>query len=175
MGSKFYASEQGWGYRQTTVALQCPMICCYMESRVGCLQIVEHDEAIVSVTWSNGGQAEKSALLTETCAQLRAYFNKQLSNFELPLSPRGSKFQQLVFNAMLDIEFGRTKTYGELADLVAGSAQAVGQACGANPIPIIIPCHRVLAANGLGGFSGAGGVETKVELLKHEGAYSLLI
>ena len=62
-----------------------------------------------------------------------------------------------------------------MARELGASAQAIGQACGANPIPVIIPCHRVLGADGLGGFSGAGGVEAKVTLLKHEGAASLLI
>ena len=76
---------------------------------------------------------------------------------------------------MLDIDFGYTKTYGELAEIVKGSAQAVGQSCGANPVPVIIPCHRVVGANGLDGFFGAGGIETKVELLRLEGGYSLLI
>jgi methylated-DNA-[protein]-cysteine S-methyltransferase len=155
--------------------LQWAMTCCHMESPVGRLRIVERDEAVVSVTWSDGDETDENTLLTETCRQLRAYFDNELSEFDLPLAPSGSPFQHRVFDAMSDIEFGRTKTYGELAGLVDGSAQAVGQACGANPIPIIIPCHRVLAANGLGGFSGAGGVETKVELLKREGAYSLLI
>ena len=114
-------------------------------------------------------------MLDAACRQLSAYFDGKLTEFELPLAPAGSRFQQRVYQAMLDIERGRTKTYGDLAQLVDGSAQAVGQACGANPIAIIIPCHRVVAANGLGGYSGAGGIETKIELLRIEGAYSLLI
>ena len=73
------------------------------------------------------------------------------------------------------IRFGDTRTYGEIAAYVQGSPQAVGRACGANRIPIIIPCHRVLGTGSLGGFSGRGGVETKVWLLKHEGAAGLLI
>ena len=76
---------------------------------------------------------------------------------------------------MRAIPFGETRTYGEIAKAVGAPAQAVGQACGANTIPVIIPCHRVTGTGGLGGFSGMGGVETKVELLRHEGAYSLLI
>ncbi|MFY9205650.1 MAG: MGMT family protein, partial [Yoonia sp.] len=71
--------------------------------------------------------------------------------------------------------FGETRTYGELAREMGVPAQAIGQACGANPIPIIIPCHRVLGAKTLGGFSGAGGVEGKVQLLRHESAAGLLI
>ncbi|MCB1350992.1 MAG: MGMT family protein, partial [Maritimibacter sp.] len=68
-----------------------------------------------------------------------------------------------------------TRTYGEIAADLGASAQAVGNACGANPIPILIPCHRVLGATGLGGYSGAGGIETKVALLRLEGAGGLLI
>jgi O-6-methylguanine DNA methyltransferase len=76
---------------------------------------------------------------------------------------------------MAAIPFGHTRSYGDLAREIGAPAQAIGQACGANPIPILIPCHRVLAANGLGGFSAKGGVESKVFLLRLEGAASLLI
>ena len=151
------------------------MLQCYTDSPVGRLRLIERDEAIVAVHWANGEVEDDSSLLAEACRQLRAYFNNELDQFDLPLRPAGTAFQHSVYSAMSDIDFGHTKTYGEIAALVDGSAQAVGQACGSNPIPIIIPCHRVLAANGLGGFSGAHGVETKVELLKHEGAYSLLL
>jgi len=71
---------------------------------------------------------------------------------------------------MQAIPLGDTRTYGEIARDVGASAQSVGQACGRNPIPIIIPCHRVMGAQGLTGFSAPGGVETKVALLRHEGA-----
>lgn len=76
---------------------------------------------------------------------------------------------------MLEIPLGETRTYGDIARDLGAPPQPVGNACGSNPIPVIIPCHRVLGAKGLGGFSGAGGVETKVALLKHEGAAGLLI
>jgi methylated-DNA-[protein]-cysteine S-methyltransferase len=76
---------------------------------------------------------------------------------------------------MCAIPFGETRTYGDLAKDLGVPAQAIGQACGANPVPVIVPCHRILGASGLGGFSAPGGVETKVALLKHEGAASLLI
>lgn len=148
---------------------------CFMDSPVGRLRLLERDDALVSIEWTSRGTEEKSPLLAEACRQLDAYFDGWLAVFELPLAPAGAEFQQRVHQAMLSIELGHTKTYGDLAELVDGSAQAVGQACGANPIPIIIPCHRVVAANGLGGYSGAGGIETKVELLRLEGAYSLLI
>jgi methylated-DNA-[protein]-cysteine S-methyltransferase len=76
---------------------------------------------------------------------------------------------------MSAIPFGETRTYGEIARGLGVPAQAVGQACGANPVPVVIPCHRVLGATSLGGYSGEGGVETKVWLLRHEGAGGLLI
>ncbi len=76
---------------------------------------------------------------------------------------------------MRAIPFGETRTYGEIAAALGASAQAVGTACGANPIATLIPCHRVLGAASLGGYSGAGGIETKVALLRLEGAAGLLI
>ena len=76
---------------------------------------------------------------------------------------------------MLDIPFGITRTYGEIAKDLETFGQPVGQACGANPIPIIIPCHRVLSATGLGGYSGNGGLDTKIALLKLEGGYPFLL
>ncbi|WP_372674439.1 methylated-DNA--[protein]-cysteine S-methyltransferase, partial [Aquicoccus sp.] len=106
---------------------------------------------------------------------LAAYFDGSRFSFELPLRVEGSAFQRAVCNAMLAIPPGETRTYGDIARDLEHPAQAVGQACGANPIPVIIPCHRVLAANGLGGFSGGVGVEIKVWLLRHEGAAGLLI
>ena len=93
----------------------------------------------------------------------------------LPLDVRATAFQWRVWQALAAIPAGESRTYGELAGQLGVSAQAIGQACGANPIPILIPCHRVLAANGLGGYSGRGGVEAKIALLKLEGAASLLI
>jgi len=93
----------------------------------------------------------------------------------VPLAPQGSDFQKIFCQALCDIPYGETRTYGELAKDLNRPAQAIGQACGANPIAILIPCHRVLSATGLGGYSGAGGVETKVKLLQLEGAGSFLL
>ena len=146
-----------------------------MDSPVGRLRVLARHEVVIRVDWSTGGPAHPTPVLAEACRQLSAYFDGKLREFDLPLGPSGSEFRQRVFKAMLAIELGQTRTYGDLAELVDGSAQAVGQVCGANPIAIIIPCHRVVAADGLGGYSGAGGIETKVELLRLEAAYSLLI
>lgn len=145
-----------------------------LKTPVGMLSVEERDGAIVRLSWSAEGDA-RSAFLDAALDQLRAYFAGELQVFDLPLQVDGSDFQRRVCDAMFAIPFGETRTYGDIARELGGAAQPVGNACGANPIPVIIPCHRVLGANGLGGFSGAGGVETKVALLKHEGAGGLLI
>ena len=103
------------------------------------------------------------------------YFKGLRTNFDLPLGPVGSVAQRRICDAISTIHFGETRTYGALAKELNMSAQAVGRGCGCNPIPIIIPCHRILAANGIGGFSGGVGIETKIWLLKHERAAGLLI
>ncbi|NSY39434.1 methylated-DNA--[protein]-cysteine S-methyltransferase [Leisingera sp. ANG59] len=150
------------------------MISASLETPVGPLSVSERDGAIVRLDWTAEASGQ-TALLTRALEQLRAYFAGELTVFDLPLQVAGSDFQRAVCDAMLAIPFGETRTYGEIAKDLGAPPQPVGNACGGNPIPVIIPCHRVLGASGLGGFSGKGGVETKVALLKHEGAASLLI
>jgi methylated-DNA-[protein]-cysteine S-methyltransferase len=142
---------------------------------VGEIVVVEEDDHIVRVRWSTESRQDKTPLLRNVSEQIAAYFRSDLTAFDLPLRPGGSEFQRDVCDAMLAIPFGETRTYGALAEGLGVYAQAVGQACGHNPIPIIIPCHRVLAANGLGGFSGGEGLETKMQLLRHEGAFPYLL
>ena len=125
--------------------------------------------------WEKPAQSQNSPLLDEAFRQLAAYFDRRLEIFDLPLAPRGDEFQQSVCQAMLRIPYGETTTYGRIADELDTYGQPVGNACGANTIPIIIPCHRVLAANGIGGYSGDGGIERKIDLLKHEGGYPFLV
>lgn len=144
-------------------------------SPLGPLTIWQEGEAITRLDWTEAGGAAETALLKDAIAQLEAYFGGALEQFDLPFAVQGSQFQKDVCAAMLAIPFGYTRTYGEIAKDLGVPAQAVGQACGANPIPIMIPCHRVMGAKGLTGFSGKGGVETKVALLRHEGAAGLLI
>ena len=139
-----------------------------LHTPVGDLTVSEHDGHIVAVDWGWGRDQETTPLLAETMRQIEAYFDGRLEQFELPLAPDGTRFQRQVWQQMCDIPFGGTKTYGEIAEAIGGSARSVGTACGSNPIPVLIPCHRVLAANGLGGYSGDGGVETKVALLRLE-------
>lgn len=141
-------------------------------TETGPVTITEEEGAIVAVTWGRQDGQDDSPLLQEAARQLRDYFAGTRRTFDLPLNPRGSDFQRAVWREMLAIPYGATKSYGDLAKATGGIARAVGTACGANPIPIFIPCHRVLAADRrLGGFSGGKGPETKAFLLTLEGAW----
>ncbi|MEX0276671.1 MAG: methylated-DNA--[protein]-cysteine S-methyltransferase [Ruegeria sp.] len=150
-----------------------PMIS--VDTQFGRLGVEETDGAITRLVWNGQDSGHETPLLKEAAAQLEAYDQGRLERFDLPYRVSGSEFQQRVCDLMFAIPFGDTRTYGDIAKELGQPAQPVGQACGANPIPVIIPCHRVLSATGLGGFSGDGGIETKVALLRHEGAASLLI
>lgn len=146
-----------------------------LETQFGLLTLTVDHEALVAVNWGRAVAEDASKLLDEVVRQLTAYDAGALEDFDLPLRVDGTPFQRAVCDAIYAIPFGETVTYGDIAKALDAPAQAVGQACGANPIPIIIPCHRVMGAKGLTGFSGAGGVETKVALLKHEKAGGFLI
>jgi len=117
-----------------------------------------------------GDRADDDPLLAEAAAQLRAYFDRQLKDFDLPLRPEGTPFQQRVWTELQNIGYGETATYGEIAarlGMNAGASRAVGAANGRNPIGIVIPCHRVVGTKGsLSGY--AGGVERKRLRLEHE-------
>lgn len=142
-----------------------------LHSPIGDLSVAEEGGNIVSLDWGWGSAQSKTPLLLEARRQIEAYFDGDLEDFELPLAPAGTPFQRLVWAALSAIPYARTITYGALATEVKTSPRAAGMACGANPIPLIIPCHRVLGAGGqLGGYSGDGGVQTKVALLCLEGA-----
>ena len=141
----------------------------------GDLSVTEEDGAITALGWGQAARQDRSDLLDTALAQLHEYATGNRQTFDLPMRVAGSDFQRAVCAAISAISFGDTRTYGEIARALGVPAQAVGGACGGNPIPILIPCHRVMGAKGLTGFSGAGGVETKVALLRHEGAAGLLI
>ncbi len=149
------------------------MIC--TASPVGPLGANAASGAVTELVWGHAGTLTSGPLHRQLQDEMRAYFSGKLRDFKTPVAPRGSAFQQRFYAALCAIPYGETRTYGELAKALGVSAQAIGQACGANPIAIIIPCHRVLAADGLGGYSGAGGIEAKVALLRLEGAAGLLI
>ena len=141
-----------------------------MSSPVGRLLIQEDRGAIVAIRWSEVFGDNGSSLLAEAARQLDAYFAGELRDFDLPLRPSGSDFERRVWAAMQDIPFSETRTYGDLAAATKSAARAVGGACGKNPIPIVIPCHRVLGKGWMGGYSGQGGLKTKQALLELEGA-----
>lgn len=144
------------------------------QSPVGWLTVAGDDEVVTRLSWGRQPAWGVTPLLNEAQAQVTAYFDHALRRFDLPLSFPATPFQHAVLESMFSIDFGTTRSYGEIAAYVGASPQAVGRACGANPVPIIIPCHRVVGASSLGGYSGRGGLETKVFLLRHEGAASLL-
>ncbi len=129
---------------------------------------------MTSLNWG-GSASDDTPVLRQARDELQDYFAGQLQAFTVPIELGSTAFQRSFLQSLIDIPYGETREYGELAKDLGVSAQAIGQACGANRIPILIPCHRVLAANGLGGYSGSGGIETKVALLKLEGAGGLLI
>ena len=117
-------------------------------------------------------QAPANALAAEAVRQLRAYLADAGFAFSLPLQPAGTRFQRRVWEQIAQIPSHQTWSYGELAKALKSAPRAVGQACGANPYPVVVPCHRVVAAGGgLGGFSRQGGeffLDVKRWLLAHE-------
>ncbi len=147
-----------------------------IESPVGRLSITEANGALVRIAWSDHeagdarAQPGETPLLARAAEQLGEYFAGARRDFDLPLNPTGTAFQRRVWTEMARIPFGATASYGALAREVGSVARAIGGACGANPIPIVIPCHRVVGEGGaLGGFSGGAGPATKRALLELEG------
>jgi methylated-DNA-[protein]-cysteine S-methyltransferase len=130
---------------------------------------------VVASGWGDAAPKADDPLLVTALDELSEYFAGQRTTFTVPIQPPAIGLAARVLGALQAIPFGETRTYGDLAQDLGAPAQAIGQACGANTVPILIPCHRVLGANSLGGFSAPGGVEAKVWLLRHEGAAGLLI
>ncbi len=129
-----------------------------------CAIHINHDEP--------SKETKNNLLLKQLHSELDAYFKDKQSHFSMPLALHGTEFQQRVWHALTGIPVGKTSTYGELAKQLNSSPRAIGNACRANPVPIIIPCHRVLAKQGLGGYDGQTSgkrLDIKRWLLKHEG------
>ena len=151
-----------------------------MSSPVGDLRIIERDGAISAIEFSPfrqpadgrplGARDDGHPLLAEAVRQLDAYFARDLKEFDLPLAPQGSDFQRRVWDQLRTIGYGETASYGQVAarlGMTNAASRAVGLANGRNPIPVVIPCHRVIGANGtLTGY--AGGLERKQTLLSLE-------
>ena len=150
-----------------------------IDSPIGELRLVAHDGAITAIDFQphpyadgrpRGDRVDDDPLLVECARQLAEYFAGDRTAFDLPLAPSGTEFQQRVWKELLTIGYGATSTYGAIAlrlGLTGHGARAVGLANGRNPIPIVIPCHRVVGADGtLTGY--AGGVDRKQTLLELE-------
>lgn len=151
-----------------------------MDSPIGELRIVEHKGAITAIEFSpfgpapdgrpRGERSDDSPVLREAVAQLTAYFARDRKDFDLPLAPEGTPFQQRVWEQLRGIGYGETASYGQIAHrlgMTNAASRAVGLANGRNPIPIVIPCHRVIGSDGsLTGY--AGGVVRKQTLLELE-------
>jgi methylated-DNA-[protein]-cysteine S-methyltransferase len=146
-----------------------------LHTPLGEVTISEDGGAIVALDWGRGRDQEATPLLREACDQLQKYFDGKRMSFDLPLAPEGSDFQKRVWAALCAIPPGETRSYADVARTIGSAPRAVGGANGANPIPLIIPCHRVIAADGsLGGYSGGDGPATKRYLLDHESRALLL-
>jgi len=150
----------------------------YVESPVGRLALEADGDTLAGVRWTSAAERSKdekaTPVLREAQRQLDLYFKGKLRRFDLPLAARGTPFQQSVWKMMRAIPFGETATYGGMAMALNSGPRAVGMACGRNPLPIVVPCHRVLASGGKeGGFSGGQGLPTKRKLLALEGVVLL--
>jgi methylated-DNA-[protein]-cysteine S-methyltransferase len=155
------------------------MSICYINSPVGRLALEADDDCVTGVRWASPGECAVAAktdaatanpVLKEAARQLDRYFGRRLRRFDLPLAAHGTDHQKRVWAMMREIPFGETMTYGGMATALGSGPRAVGTACGRNPLPIIVPCHRVLASGGKnGGYSGGRGLPTKYQLLALEG------
>lgn len=141
-----------------------------LHTPIGDLTVSALDDAIVALDWGWSSMHTPSPLLERARDWLNGFFDGDTNAPDLPLRPQGSTFQKRVWHAMSAIPAGHTRSYGELGRALDSAARAVGNACGANPIPILIPCHRIVGARGLGGYSGGDGLNTKTALLRLEGA-----
>jgi methylated-DNA-[protein]-cysteine S-methyltransferase len=136
-----------------------------LHSPIGDISVSEDAGAIVAVDWGWGRDQDATPLLRRARAQLHAFFDGELTEFDLPLAPAGTEYRRRVWQALCAIPYGETRSYTDIARVAGGSARSVGQANGSNPIPLIIPCHRVVATTHLGGYSGGEGLATKRWLL----------
>lgn len=136
-----------------------------LHSPVGDLTLSEENGQIVALDWGWGRDQDPTPTLKQARAQLEEYLDGKRTNFDMPLAPSGTSYRQRVWQFLRQVPPGETRTYSQLALLAGGSARSVGSAMASNPIPIIIPCHRVVASAGPGGYSGGDGLPTKRFLL----------
>ncbi|HQT25098.1 MAG TPA: methylated-DNA--[protein]-cysteine S-methyltransferase [Burkholderiales bacterium] len=145
-----------------------------IEAPFGVLGITVREGRLAEIAFLPHGESlliPRDPLSIEVCRQIESYLSDPDFEFDLPLMPEGTLFQKKVWNEISGIPKGKTLEYGEIAKTLSSSPRAVGQACGSNPIPIVIPCHRVVSRSGLGGFmhhSDGNPISVKKWLLAHE-------
>lgn len=149
-----------------------------VNSPIGRLEIVARDGAVVGLDIESDGHLpreslpeKKSAVLAKAASQIAQYFAGKRREFDVPVELSGTAFQRSVWAELAAIPFGQVRSYGDVGATTGRptAGRAVGGAVGANPIPILIPCHRILASDGrVTGYSGGNGIPTKVWLLDHE-------
>ena len=136
-------------------------------SLLGPITIFEEGGKIISLLFSYSEHSDSSPLLEKAKEEIEEYFQRKRKTFDLPLDAKGTEFQKRVWKELLDIRYGETLSYGEIGDRIGTKAyRAIGNACGKNPIPILIPCHRVVGKDNIGGFSL--GLDLKRKLLDIE-------
>jgi methylated-DNA-[protein]-cysteine S-methyltransferase len=149
----------------------------YVETPIGSLLVAGDDHSVHLISFPEGGRSrkpepnwrEEHGAFVNAIEEIRAYFAGEISRFSINLTMTGTEFQKSVWRALMTIPFGQTASYGEIAKRIGlpSASRAVGAANGANPLPIVVPCHRVIGANGsLTGFGG--GLPVKQFLLDHE-------
>jgi methylated-DNA-[protein]-cysteine S-methyltransferase len=150
-----------------------------LDSPIGRIELVGDGTAVISLRIERGGHLpleelseHSDTVLDRAATQLTEYFSGQRKTFDVPITLAGTAFQMAVWDLLNQLPFGAVTTYGEIGFATGRptAGRAVGGAIGANPVPILVPCHRVLASNGkITGYSAGNGVPTKVWLLDHEG------
>lgn len=164
--------------KQTRATAPEPIIAeAFVETPIGQLRVVAENDAVTEIAWTIRENAKtprvKAAvehpLLQKAITEIEAYFAGTQKNFSFAIAPRGTEFQRCVWNRMREIAFGETLSYGALARILDSGPRAIGQACGKNPVLLVVPCHRVVAQQGLGGFGGkVQKPDQKTLLLNHE-------
>jgi methylated-DNA-[protein]-cysteine S-methyltransferase len=144
-----------------------------LHTPIGAVTLSEEEGAIVALDWGWGRDQTETPLLVSGRDWLQRYFDGEALPMTLPVAPAGTAYRQRVWKSLIDIPWGNTLSYSALASLAGGSARSIGSAMATNPVPILIPCHRVLSTIAgrlaLGGYSGGEGLETKRHLLALEG------
>lgn len=167
------------GYSQSMQTAELPHYLVRIDSPIGRIEVTSDGESVTSLSIERAGELpldslpeQSNPVLDRAVAQLEEYFAGTRTDFDLPVSLAGTEFQKAVWKELVELPFGDVASYGEIGHATgrATAGRAVGGAVGANPIPIIVPCHRVLASDGrITGYSGGNGIPTKVWLLDHEG------